>query len=59
MQSGPTGDPLPTEPPSAHTLPDYERDLVAWALANAALLREGPLSVIDADHDLEKPTALL
>jgi hypothetical protein len=55
------GEPLPTPSPSTHTPPDYERDLVAWAMGkgNVAMLRAGPLSEIDADHALEKPTALL
>jgi hypothetical protein len=33
---------------------DYERDLHAWALDNAALLRAGRLSEIDAQHIAEE-----
>jgi hypothetical protein len=32
----------------------YEQDLYAWALKNAALLREGRLSEIDAEHIAEE-----
>jgi hypothetical protein len=48
------GDPWPKPPPPAAAFPDYEQDLVAWALANATLLREGRLSEIDADHLAEE-----
>jgi hypothetical protein len=34
--------------------PDYEEDLYAWALENAALLRAGRLSEIDAQHIAEE-----
>jgi Domain of unknown function DUF29 len=34
--------------------PDYDQDLVAWALANADLLRNGRLSEIDAAHLAEE-----
>ncbi|NCA70764.1 MAG: DUF29 domain-containing protein [Sphingobacteriia bacterium] len=34
--------------------PDYDQDLVGWALANAALLRAGQLSRIDARHLAEE-----
>jgi len=34
--------------------PDYDEDLVAWATANAALLREGRVGQIDADHLAEE-----
>jgi len=35
-------------------LPDYEQDLVAWAEANACLLRAGRLSEVDAEHIAEE-----
>lgn len=41
--------PLPSEIASG-----YERDLVAWALENAALLREGRFNEIDAAHIAEE-----
>lgn len=37
-----------------HVYPDYDDDLVAWALANADLLRTGRLSQIDANHLAEE-----
>ena len=37
-----------------HAYPEYDDDLVAWALANADLLRKGQLSQIDADHLAEE-----
>ena len=39
---------------NAGTLIEYERDLVAWALENAALLREGRLNEIDAAYIAEE-----
>ena len=35
-------------------LPDYEQDLLAWAEANACLLRAGRLSEVDAEHIAEE-----
>lgn len=41
---------MPTARPAPHppATPDHDQDLVAWATANAALLRAGRLSEIDA-----------
>lgn len=39
---------------AVYGVPDYDEDLVAWALANAALLRAGRFSEIDADHLAEE-----
>jgi hypothetical protein len=44
--------PATTGPPSAY--PDYDDDLVAWALANARLLRAGRVQDIDVDHLAEE-----
>jgi hypothetical protein len=41
-----------TDPPPANLV--YETDLVAWAEANAALLRQGRLSEIDGLHIAEE-----
>jgi len=38
----------------ALSVPDYERDLIAWAEANARLLRAGRLAHIDAEHIAEE-----
>lgn len=38
-----------------HAYTEYDDDLVAWALANADMLRKGQLSQIDADHLAEDP----
>lgn len=46
----PTRKPRPPTP----TFPNYDHDLVAWALGNAALLRAGRLGEIDADHLAEE-----
>lgn len=35
-------------------MPDYEQDLVAWAEANARLLRTGRLAEVDAEHIAEE-----
>lgn len=43
---------LPRSP--APNYRDYEADLVAWALDNAALLRAGRLSEVDAQHLAEE-----
>ena len=40
--------------PAAPNYRDYEVDLVAWALDNAALLRAGRLSEVDAQHLAEE-----
>lgn len=48
------GDPQRRPGPSARAYPEYDDDLVAWALANAALLRAGQLSEVDADHLAEE-----
>jgi hypothetical protein len=48
------GDPQPRLGPSARAYPEYDDDLVAWALTNAALLRAGRLSEVDADHLAEE-----
>jgi hypothetical protein len=48
------GDPQGKPVSAARAFPAYDADLVAWALANAALLREGRLSEIDAEHLAEE-----
>jgi hypothetical protein len=47
-------DPRHTPGSAAPGLTDYDEDLVAWALANAALLRARCFSKIDADHLAEE-----
>lgn len=52
MSSHSSASPVPV--PHDVALPDYEQDLVAWAEANAHLLRAGRLSEIDAEHIAEE-----
>ena len=48
------GNPQRSPTPPVHAYPEYDQDLIAWASANAALLREGRLSEVDANHLAEE-----